>query len=189
MAEPAFATERVRRHDNDRFLSTLFAPPEARDGLSALYAFNLEIAGIRESVSQPELGLLRLAWWRQAMDDIHHLGVAQVRHVLLEGQPENQNVGTFRWLERIGDSIRHVGTHAVVDAAPGKNDLGFVSERLGAMGQVIGIHTDAMTADQPRGERQEIPLGRRRLENIVNGNPQLREYLRDFVDEGDVDVV
>ena len=71
MAETAFAAERVRRHDNDRFLSTLFAPPEARDGLSALYAFNLEIAGIRESVSQPELGLMRLAWWRQAMDGIH----------------------------------------------------------------------------------------------------------------------
>lgn len=54
----------VRRLDRDRFLLTLFAPPERRDGLMALYSFNLELAQVREKVSQPILGQIRLQWWR-----------------------------------------------------------------------------------------------------------------------------
>ena len=38
----------VRAADKDRFLSALFAPAEHRGALLALYAFNIEIARIRE---------------------------------------------------------------------------------------------------------------------------------------------
>ena len=38
----------VRRHDPDRFLTALFAPPEKRDALLTLYAFNHELARARE---------------------------------------------------------------------------------------------------------------------------------------------
>lgn len=58
----------VRRYDRDRFVTSLFAPPAAREDLFTLYAFNIEIARIRETVSEPMLGQIRLQWWRDAMD-------------------------------------------------------------------------------------------------------------------------
>ena len=60
----------VRRHDHDRYLCTLFAPRAARPALFALYAFNLEIARIPESVSEAMLGEIRLQWWREAIESI-----------------------------------------------------------------------------------------------------------------------
>ncbi len=60
----------VRRYDRDRFVTALFAPPELREDLFTLYAFNTEIARIRETVSEPMLGQIRLQWWRDALDRI-----------------------------------------------------------------------------------------------------------------------
>lgn len=58
----------VRRHDPDRFLTALFAPPARRDALLALYAFNHELARAREVVSEPPLALIRLEWWREVVE-------------------------------------------------------------------------------------------------------------------------
>jgi NADH dehydrogenase [ubiquinone] 1 alpha subcomplex assembly factor 6 len=55
----------VRRHDRDRFQTVLFAPAARREALFALYAFNYEIARVRETVTQPVLGQIRLQWWRE----------------------------------------------------------------------------------------------------------------------------
>src|ERR1700749_3029211 len=55
----------VRRHDHDRYQTVLFAPAARREALFALYAFNCEIARVRESVTQPMLGQIRLQWWRE----------------------------------------------------------------------------------------------------------------------------
>jgi phytoene synthase len=58
----------VRRHDPDRFLTALFAPPGPRDALLVLYAFNHELARAREVVSEPPLALIRLHWWREVVE-------------------------------------------------------------------------------------------------------------------------
>ncbi len=60
--------EIVRRHDPDRFLTALFAPPEAREALFTLYAVNHELARAREAVSNPMLALIRLQWWREVAE-------------------------------------------------------------------------------------------------------------------------
>ncbi|MGH7093965.1 MAG: phytoene/squalene synthase family protein [Stellaceae bacterium] len=57
----------VRRHDRDRFQTALFAPVVQREALLALYAFNYEIARVREAVREPMLGRIRLQWWREAI--------------------------------------------------------------------------------------------------------------------------
>ena len=57
----------VRRHDPDRFLCALFAPPDRREGLFTLYAFNHELARARAVVSAPMLALIRLQWWREVV--------------------------------------------------------------------------------------------------------------------------
>ena len=59
--------ELVRRHDPDRFLTVLFAPPARREALFVLYAFNHELARARAVVSEPMLALIRLQWWREVV--------------------------------------------------------------------------------------------------------------------------
>jgi phytoene synthase len=57
----------VREADYDRYLSTLFAPAEHRDALFALYAFNVEIARVRDLAREPIPGEIRLQWWREML--------------------------------------------------------------------------------------------------------------------------
>lgn len=57
----------VRNVDEDRWLASRFAPPDARERLIALYAVNYEIARTAEVVREPALGEIRLAWWRDAL--------------------------------------------------------------------------------------------------------------------------
>jgi phytoene synthase len=57
----------VRAADRDRFLATLFAPREERGALFALYAFNVEIARVREVVRDPVAGEIRLQWWSDVL--------------------------------------------------------------------------------------------------------------------------
>jgi len=58
----------VREHDEDRFLTTLFAPADRRGPLFALYAFDLETAHVRDRAREPMPGEIRLQWWREVVD-------------------------------------------------------------------------------------------------------------------------
>jgi len=57
----------VRTADRDRYVAALYAPEKTRGSLLALYAFNAEIAAIRDRVSQPLTGEMRLQWWRDVL--------------------------------------------------------------------------------------------------------------------------
>ena len=63
MDEFAHCAQLVRQADRDRFIASLFAPADKRDGLYALYAFNAEIARVREVAHQALAGEIRLQWW------------------------------------------------------------------------------------------------------------------------------
>ena len=58
-----FCADLVRTHDFVRYASTLFMPAAQRRALLAVYAFNAEISRVREQVSQPLPGEMRLQWW------------------------------------------------------------------------------------------------------------------------------
>jgi phytoene synthase len=77
----------VRRHDPDRFLTALFAPPGRRDALLTLYAFNHELARAREAVSEPPLALIRLHWWREVVQGAHRRhDVAEPLRIAIEAR-------------------------------------------------------------------------------------------------------
>ncbi|WP_176479994.1 phytoene/squalene synthase family protein [Mesorhizobium sp. WSM3859] len=57
----------VRAADHDRYLSALYAPADRRGALLALYAFNAEIAGVRDRIHEPLPGEVRLQWWRDVI--------------------------------------------------------------------------------------------------------------------------
>jgi 15-cis-phytoene synthase len=63
----AYCENLVRAGDKDRWLASLFAPAERRGHLHALYAFNLEIARVREMAREPMAGEIRLQWWREVI--------------------------------------------------------------------------------------------------------------------------
>src|ERR1700681_81621 len=62
-----YCAELVRTADRDRFLSTLFAPAEHRGAVHALYAFNVEVARVREVAREPLPGEIRLQWWSEVV--------------------------------------------------------------------------------------------------------------------------
>lgn len=57
----------VRRADHDRYLSALYAPADTRDALFALYAFNAEIAAVRDRIHEALPGEVRIQWWRDTI--------------------------------------------------------------------------------------------------------------------------
>ncbi len=66
-----YCRDLVREHDKDRFLLGLIGNKDQRDALWALFAFHHEIAKTREIVSDTTIGLIRLQWWRDALDRIY----------------------------------------------------------------------------------------------------------------------
>src|ERR1700689_5044752 len=64
----AYCAELVRTADRDRFLSALFAPAQHRAALHALYAFNIEVARVREVAREPLPGEIRLQWWSEVVN-------------------------------------------------------------------------------------------------------------------------
>jgi NADH dehydrogenase [ubiquinone] 1 alpha subcomplex assembly factor 6 len=68
--ELSYCGRLLRQQDPDRYLTALFAPPERREALFALYAFNLELARARESVREPIMGRMRLQWWRDSLAEM-----------------------------------------------------------------------------------------------------------------------
>ncbi|MEX0970713.1 MAG: squalene/phytoene synthase family protein [Paracoccaceae bacterium] len=61
----------VAKGDPDRFSSAMTAPLEARGGLLALYAFNLEVARAPWVSSEAGINEIRLQWWADAIDEIY----------------------------------------------------------------------------------------------------------------------
>jgi len=73
----------VRVYDLDRFLLSLLVGERYRAALWALFAFNHEIAKTREVVSETQLGLIRLQWWRERIGEIYE-GKAVAEHEVLQ---------------------------------------------------------------------------------------------------------
>ena len=57
----------VRAGDYDRWIATRFAPEAAQPHLDALHAFSLEVARVREIVSEPLIGEVRHQYWRDRL--------------------------------------------------------------------------------------------------------------------------
>ena len=79
----AFCADLVRTHDFARYASTLFLPAVRRRALLAVYAFNVEISRVRDQVSQPLPGEIRMQWWTDMLEGARH-GEAEGNPVAVE---------------------------------------------------------------------------------------------------------
>jgi NADH dehydrogenase [ubiquinone] 1 alpha subcomplex assembly factor 6 len=82
-ADDDYCLAQVRQGDRDRYLVLLFSPAKARPSLAAIAAFNLELARAASEISESMLGLVRLQWWREAVEEIR-AGGATRRHPVVE---------------------------------------------------------------------------------------------------------
>ena len=97
----ALAAHALRSVDRDRFLSTLVLKGAHREAVVALYAFNADVATIRDRVSAPAPGEIRLQWWNDALEGQGHGSVRQnpVADALLDTlETYNIPVGTLQRL-------------------------------------------------------------------------------------------
>ncbi|XP_029927911.1 NADH dehydrogenase (ubiquinone) complex I, assembly factor 6 isoform X1 [Myripristis murdjan] len=65
-----YCMELVRSRDYDGFVCSLLLPEEARRSSLALRAFNVELAQVKDSVSQKTIGLMRMQFWKTAVEEI-----------------------------------------------------------------------------------------------------------------------
>ena len=86
-AHDEYCLAQVRQGDRDRYLALLFAPGSARNALAAIAAFNLELARAASDITESMLGLVRLQWWREAVEEIR-AGNSVRRHQVAEALAE-----------------------------------------------------------------------------------------------------
>lgn len=71
------AGDLLKTEDPDRYYATLVLKPEHQDAVQALYAFSADVAAVRDRVSQPGPGEMRLQWWADALQNVGHGEVRQ----------------------------------------------------------------------------------------------------------------
>ena len=66
-----YCLEVVRKTDHEHYLTNLLLPSNLKTDAFAIRAFSSEIAGVRDSVSDPMLGRMRLQFWRDTVENIY----------------------------------------------------------------------------------------------------------------------
>ena len=136
--------EAVRAADRDRYLSVLYAPEDKRPSLFALYAFNAEIASVRDRIREALPGEIRLQWWRDAIANDapggHPLAEALLAAIRRHDLPQK----TVRRLSR-GAHLRPLRRP---DARPCRAE-GYCGETASALIQLAALVLDAMPHPMP----------------------------------------
>ena len=63
-----YCANQLRTHDYQAYLCSLFVPSQDRHRIWALGALNVELAQVRDVVSDTQIGKIRLAWWRDTIE-------------------------------------------------------------------------------------------------------------------------
>lgn len=70
----AYVMTELRRVDPDRYLLSLFTPRAVRPAVQALFLLRHEISRTRSMVTDTNLGLIRLQWWRDEIGKLYDGG-------------------------------------------------------------------------------------------------------------------
>jgi NADH dehydrogenase [ubiquinone] 1 alpha subcomplex assembly factor 6 len=117
--------DKLRIEDHARFLAILYAPRNKRESLLALALLNAELARIRDSVSEPMIGEVRLAWWREAVEDLY--GGSVRKHDVLDALAQSE---TIKYVPHaLLDSIIEARIDDIYDSQPATLEM--LDEYLG----------------------------------------------------------
>jgi NADH dehydrogenase [ubiquinone] 1 alpha subcomplex assembly factor 6 len=164
-SDTAYCLEQVRRFNRDRYLAALFARSGPRADLMALYAFNLELAKIREVVREPMMGLIRLQWWRDCIAEVHGgkvrrhqvaqpLAAAAARHGLpresfdrlidareadMDVAPPADLAALRAYAESTGGTLQELAVRIVMDSGRATDPALSAARDLGTAWALIGL--------------------------------------------------
>jgi len=60
-----------RSSDYGNYLVGLRMPEGTREGFNAIRAFNVEIAKVKDTTSEVTMGMIRMKWWQEAIDECY----------------------------------------------------------------------------------------------------------------------
>eukprot|EP00126_Sphaerothecum_destruens_P002162 Sdes_comp15601_c0_seq1m4595 len=66
-----YCRELVRKFDYENYLCCQFLPKSILPKVLAIRALNVEIAQIKDVVTNSTIGNIRLEWWKTSLDDIY----------------------------------------------------------------------------------------------------------------------
>ncbi|MGE4063562.1 MAG: phytoene/squalene synthase family protein [Rhodospirillaceae bacterium] len=146
----SYLADQVRRDDHDRYLCALFAPALVREDLFALYAFNAEVAKVRDSVTEQLIGRMKLQWWRDVIAAVYENGNVPKGHPVVTALAE---IISRHSLDRIDfDTLldtreRDVGDDAFADVMDLESYADGTSARLTSLAlQILGVRDEASRA-------------------------------------------
>ncbi len=111
----SYCGDLLRRSDKDKFLLSMFMPANLREDLWSLFAFNYEISKTRAVVSDTNLGLIRLQWWRDEIARIYD-GEIIIDHEILK--PLSLAVKNHNLSREHFDMLLHAREFDLEDVAP-----------------------------------------------------------------------
>ena len=91
-----FCLESVRKTDHEHFLTNLLLPSNIKTDAFAIRAFSSEISGVRDSISEKTLGLVRLQFWRDTIEGLYddkvpqHPVAVQLYRAIKQKKPSKQ---------------------------------------------------------------------------------------------------
>ncbi|XP_067887658.1 NADH dehydrogenase (ubiquinone) complex I, assembly factor 6 [Heterodontus francisci] len=98
-----YCMQLVRNRDYEGFLSSLLLPPEFHSSVFALRAFNVELAQVQDFVSQKTIGLMRMQFWKQLIEDIYSDNPPHQPIAIELWKAVRKHKLTKRWFQRIID--------------------------------------------------------------------------------------
>jgi phytoene/squalene synthetase len=76
--------EIIKTQDYDRYITTLFTRLNHREDIFAVISFNFELSKILRIVTEPMIGMIRFAWWREALEEAFNLDKQVRNHEILK---------------------------------------------------------------------------------------------------------
>ncbi|KAL3186558.1 hypothetical protein MRX96_027371 [Rhipicephalus microplus] len=67
----AYCMDQVKQHDYENYLCSLLLPAGLRRSAFAIRAFNVELAQIRDVVSRADIGVMRIHFWKDAVERVY----------------------------------------------------------------------------------------------------------------------
>lgn len=111
----SYCVRQVRAYDYHHYLCLLHLAPAVRKAAFTFRAFNIETARAMDVVSDPRTGLMRLLWWKEAVDKV--FGNKLVEHPVAQALSSviADHKVSKHWLKRsvearINDANREEGT-------------------------------------------------------------------------------
>lgn len=73
VSSASYCMDLVKRRDYEHYLTSLLLPDRVRQIAFALRALNVEIASIRDNVSDTSIGKMRVQFWKDGLNDIQKI--------------------------------------------------------------------------------------------------------------------